>query len=416
MSISALSIGDPLVKPSARFDPIVVRAFETRTGRVAAIVPFVGQPTWSRGLNSPGSWSVTVPLDTADISSTLLDGITDPWRFSWAVCQGSKIWQAGPVVSESYQGGESTTFRGGGLLKLLTDKRLLINPGRASLAGAASVDADVAFGPTSPNAIGSLVPAANQNLSLHTIAKRVCETIELAPGGDLPINYPADIAGTSERSYPGYDLAYVGKRLLELTQVIDGPEIEFTPEFVDSQSKQFIRWTMRIGNSRLGNLTFRHYWDDGKALINTMFDKDGSYRITRDFERGNGMNRDLVSGFADQPINSNPSDLLLENAGAEHTSALDPAVLNGWAAAVVASGRTGNPILTHLVRVPGDDGYGYQTRSPVLSEVEVGDNCTAVLTKHPRLPDGAYACRITDISSTPTPLVAQLTTQFLGMV
>lgn len=405
-------------QPRAMFDPVQVRVFETRTGRVVALVPYVGAPRWSCGLLAAGEWSTTVKLGADGMAKELLEGLTDPWRFSVAVSQGSRIWQAGPLVSEDYRDGDdTTTIGGGGLFKLLTDKRVLVNSGRASLAGVTSADADVAFGPGATNDIGSIIPAANRNLSLHTIFKRVLENVTAAPGGDLPLVLPADIAGTAERTYPGYDLASVGQRLMELAQVTDGPEFEFAPEFVDPTTKQAVRWRVRIGNPRLGNLAFPYTWDQEKALISTGFSKDGGWRVTRDFERGNGMNRDLVLGFADTTLTANPSDILLENVGSEHTSASDTGVLNSWAAAAIAAGQADLPIMTHRVRVPGDNGHGRKTRSPNLTEVQVGDNAVfSISDAHPRLPGGQYACRIIRMENGQVEQTAMLTTQLLGRV
>lgn len=418
--IQATPSAGALDRPVAALDPIEVRAFETRTGRVAATIPYVGLPAWSRGVVTAGSWRVSVPLDTDELSLELLNGVTDPWLWSWAICQGTKIWQAGPVVTESYDGGLSTTFGGGGLLKLFTDKRLLLNPGRATLAGIAASDADTLFGPTGyVPVIGGTVPSGNRNLSLHTIAKRLIQQDIATPGREVPIVFPDDIAGTAQREYPGYDLASLGQRLLELSQVDGGPEFEFAPEFVDTTSKQYIRWRLRLGNPYLGNLGFARYWEYRKALVDTKFDTDGGYRITRDFERGNGMNRDLVIGFADRPIGGAPAEMVLENVGNDHTSASDSATLNAWATATVAGGQVAAPTLTHVVRVAGDNGEGFQTGSPALAEVDAGDNCLTVYpasNPHPRLGAGTFAARIIDIGNGADETTAELNCQLLGRV
>lgn len=417
VALEATSAG-PLARPAADLVPYEVRVFETRTGRVAGTIPYLGVPQWSRGINTAGSWRVTVPLDTDELPLDFLNGVTDPWLWSWAICQGTKVWQAGPVIGESYDGGTTTTFTGGGLLKLFTDKRVLVNPTRASLSGVTALDADTLFGPSGyVPTIGGTVPAGNQDLSLHTIAKRLIQQDISTPGRELPIVFPADIAGDSAREYPGYDLASLGQRLMELSQVINGPEFEFAPEFVDTQSKQYIQWNMRIGNPYLGNLGFAHYWEYRKALVDTKFDTDGGYRITRDFERGNGMSRDLVIGFADAPIGGAPAEMILENVGSDHTSASDTATLNAWATATVAGGAVGSPTLQHVVRLAGDDGSGFATGSPKLAEVDPGDNCTAVYSDtrpHPRLGGGTVAARIIDMSNGSDDATANLGCQLLG--
>lgn len=410
-SLDIESVGPP-PRPRVVFEPFVVRVFETRTGRVAYVVPYVGLPTWNRGVNQVGAWRVTIPI--AEIGKDNLEGLINPWRFSWAICQGSKIWQAGPVVSEDYSGGPNTTVVGSGLWQLFTAKRLVLNPARATLAGISQADADVAFGPTDTSPVGSVIPVANQNLSLHTIAKRLVQTVTGAAGGNVPLVYPADIAGTAERTYPGYEMAPLGQRLFELTQVIDGPELEFAPSFTDETGKQSVQWVMRIGNSRLGNLTFPHAWDFGKAMIDINRSNDGGEFSTRDFERGNGMNRDLVSGFYDAPIGGDSAAMLLENVGQEHTQSTNLAELNGFAQAAVLSSSLSTSNYTATVRIPGDDGEGYATGSPQLSSVDVGDNCTAQIRGHARLVDGEYGFRIAAISSGQRPQEAVLSLQYLG--
>lgn len=408
-------------RAKVQFDDIEVFAFETRTGRVAAKVPYVGMPRWLTGLNVSGSWSVSVQLGNDGMDKELLSGVADPWRFSWAIVQGQKIWQAGPCVNESYDGGYTTTVNGGGIWKFLTDKRKLINPGRADRGNPATVDADVAFGITGFSEINSVIPPENQFLSLHTIAKRIVQIMIAgtgwAVGGNLPIVFPDDIAGTSIRTYPGYDLASPGQRLTELTQVIDGPEIEFRPEFVDPLTRQNIQWRMRIGNSRLGNLGFPHAWDYGKSLIDMRYSNDGSGRCNIDFERGNGMNRDLIVGtYYEAPSALDNADPLLERSGSEHTDATDAGTLWAWSNATVLASKRPIPELKALVRIPGDDGHGFATRSPNLTSVDVGDNGVFNLVNHPRLADGGYVCRVVGIEPGTQTQTAWLSVQLLGMV
>lgn len=413
LTITGATIGAP-TRPLVTFDPIKVYAFETRTGRVAATVPFVGQPRFTNGLNQAGGWSVTVPLDNPEVDKNWLSGVTDPQRFSWAIAQGSYIWQAGPVIAEDYQGGTTTQITGGGIWKFLTDSRVLVNPNRATLAGVAKADADVSFGNGSNSTIGGAIPPANQFLSLHTIAKRIVQTVCAAPGGDLPITYPADIAGVAERTYPGYELASPGQRLTELSQVINGPEIEFRPEFVDEVTRQQIQWRMRIGNPRLGNLGYPHAYDLGSALIDLTYATDGTGRATRAFERGNGMNRDLPVGFYDVPLSTDPAALLLEQVGGAHTDSSDINTLNGWAQSDVQTGLITKAMASATVRVPGDDGRGQATRSPSMMEVAAGDTCAMRIRNHQRIPDGVIYARILGANSTATAQVAQLQLQVIG--
>jgi hypothetical protein len=405
-------------QPKAQWDHTEVLIAETRTGRVVRRgLPLAGQPRFSTGINRIPSWSVPVKLGTAELSNADLDGLTEGCRFSWVIAQGSHIWEAGPVLNESYTDSYTTTISGTGLWGLLSNHRILANPARASLAGVAALDADVCFGLGATSSIGSAIPVANRNLSLHTIAKRIVQTIETAAGGDLPVVYPDDIAGTSVREYPGYDLASPGQRLLDLTGVEQGPEIEFRPEFTDETAKQAIQWRMRIGNPRLGTLTFPYRWDLGKALVSVGYSRDSTNKATRAFAPGNGMNRDMPIGYYDQPINVlDPGDMLLEQVDENHRSATDLVTLSTWAQALVNANRSPIPTLVATVRIPGDDGSGRQTVSPAASTLFAGDNAVLQLKNHARLADGAYGVRITGFETGDRQQLVKLLVQWIGMV
>lgn len=401
-------------RPLVQFDPIKIYVCETRTGRVVhSGLPMSGRPTWHGGINDTGAWQIKVRLGTAELSAADLDGITEPQRFSYAIAQGSHIWQAGPLVAETYSAGSwVTTLTGTGLWGFLNTERVLINPARTTIAG---VDADVVFGPGPTAVLGSTVPADNKNLSLHTIAKRIVQTIETAAGGDLPIVYPDDIAGSAVREYPGYDLASPGSRLMDLSQVDQGPEIEFRPEFVDETTKQAIQWRMRIGNPTLGNLDFSYAWQLGRALTSVGYAKDGAKKTNRAFVRGNGMNRDMPVGYYDGGINTlDPGDMLLESVDTSHMSATDQPTLDSWALSDVNTYRMPTPTMTPVVRVPGDDGNGRQTLSPHSAMVLAGDNGTLLLRNHERLPDGTYQVRIIGAYGVDTEQAVGLTVQYLG--
>lgn len=422
MARAQLRAPDPFAdRPTVSFEPVQVYVFETRTGRVIGTVPFQGNPRWSNGLNVSPTWSVDVRLrgkaDDGGLAPLDLEGITDPWRYSWAIAQGAQIWEAGPSIGETHNGGSTTSISGGGIWKFLTDKRLLLNPARAVLSDVSSTDADLNFGPSGWVPVsGGPVLAGNRDLSLHTIAKRIVQVPLNAVGGNLPIVFPADIAGDAQREYPGYDLASPGSRLQQLTQVENGPEVWFQPEFVDPLTKQAIQWRMRIGNPNLGNLNWPWSWDQGKALVSLdQYSTDGGNVSRRDWERGNGMNRDLITGFADSPLNpSDPGDLLIETVGGDHTSATEQDTLDSWAANAVATNGKPIPAMTVQVRTAGDDGSGFVTRSPHQAGVFLGDNGRFEVKDDIRHPDGTYYGRIIGRAQGDTADMMTLTIQLLG--
>lgn len=91
-------------------------------------------------------------------------------------------------------------------------------------------------------------------MSLGTIARRLVQAAQdQKPNGGLPIVYgtPEEVRTGSvphERNYLAWNLGNngFGKRLTELSEVINGPDIRFTPEWVD-ETHTAIRWRMLTG-------------------------------------------------------------------------------------------------------------------------------------------------------------------------
>lgn len=370
----------------------------TRTGQIVADMPWVGIPRWEYRLNTAGGLTVTVPLDAID--KTDLDDLCTPWRWTWGWAWGSHILQAGPVVTDRYtdQAGPPTVDVGCGGLWNLLQRRVLVNAAWAEGQDVASPIADVVL----------------TNRTLRQIAKDLVSGDLARTGHTLPVAFPADdAASTHERTYPGYDLAMVGERLQQLTQVIDGPEVEFRPRYTDS-TQRAMEWEMRIGSPRLGQLGSPHAWDYGRALTHVDHDRDGSQQTLGHFERGNGMERGLLSAYQDDKtllnINQYPWPDL-ESVGTSSTSDTDVANLQSKADGYLATHS--RPVVTWsaTVRMDGTNGQGGTTRSPSLDVVRAGDNANFVLRGHRRIPDGTYQRRILGASSGQNLDTAQLVLQ-----
>lgn len=405
--------------------PYEVCVYRTRTGDVVGWIPCAELPEWERGINISGSWTARPSLDTRFLSKQDLNGWTSEWDWSWAVAQGTHIWQAGPVKGEDYPSEEanSTTITGVGLLTLLAEKRVLVNATRSTVAAVSGIDADVAFGITDTSEKGAPIPVGNRNLALATIIKRVFQNALLEPGGDLPIDVPtADYTGTSIRGYPGYELNTPGGRALDITGVNNGPELELVPYFT-TPGRKVVRHQLFVGTpangGRLGNLAYPHVWDAGKALCRVGFSRHGEQRCNRAWEKGEGTDRNLLTGFAQNlaGVTLAPSAglrPLLEQVGSVHTNVTDPATIQGYADTAVVNGATSTLTLSVEVRVDGDDGQGNGSRSPQLTEVSPGDTGVLNLRDHPRLLDGPYEIRILRIRGTRDPARAVLETQVLS--
>ncbi len=399
-------------------DPYEVFAYRTRTGEVVARIPLVGIPAWDGGLNVDGSWRVTVNLSA--ISKSLLTQVARPyWHWSWAVVQGATIHQAGPVLTEDFEDGgdDHTTFTGAGLWALY-GKRKLVNAGRTSVSAILGVDADVSFGPGTVSDKGGAIPAANRNLSLHTIMKRLLENEQAKPGGAVPLGtLPDDIAGTSIRTYQGSTNTTRAK-MYELTQDQNGPEFQLVPSFVDT-SRNSIFHRVAIGNARLGQLGYPHAWRYGKACTKLGFNSDGGPMRDRDWDTGAGFDRNVKLGFAENMAGVTTGAFqtrpLLEDSGSQHTSNDNQAELDSYAAADLLLGRDETLNLNVEVTMEGDNGDGESPPSPSFARVSAGDTGILYVERHPRLPDGQYFIRVIKKGNAQTYKRGVLTTHLLGV-
>lgn len=396
IELFSASAATPRATRNTRYEVYVYR---TRSGEVVARLPVVGTPRWESGLNLTGMWSAQISLDARLISKQSLRQLTESWYWSWAIVQGGSIFQAGPVVSSSYADGDDfVTVNGLGLWALYKQKRILVNAARLTNDGVTTSDADFAFGPGTQSEHGAPIPVARRNLSLHTIMKRLLENEQAKPGGSVPLaTLPVDIAGTSEREFLASQLAYTGNRMFELTQVVNGPELELWPEFANTE-RSSIRHSATIGNPRIGRLDFPHAWSYRKALVSLGEELDGNGLVSRRWDRGAGFDRNVRTGFAEDlnGVTSGPYQQrpLLESVGQLHSSEEDAAVLTGYAQADLNSGQ--KPILNLPVEVTmeGDAGDGKAPPSPTFDSVRNGDTGVLHVVDHPWRPDGPYYIRV----------------------
>lgn len=349
--------------------------FETTTGRIVLRdLPYVGEPSYSREVNREGSLSFKVVVGDFSVPPTLsLRALFAPWRFSVGIAWDDYIIQAGPIITSQFDDMSTViTVTCGGLWRLL-NRRQIVNPAYP-------------LAPTTAVALLDLSPSTadiTYTASLHTIAKKLVQDSCSRSGFALPIDFPADIAGAATRTYPLYDLASVGQRLSELTQVDGGPDVDFAP-FFDLTNPGYVRWAMRIGNPMLSQTGQDVTWDYGTGLRSISTDSDGSQMVTGVFVKGNGTEEASLIAYQRSTALTAlgwPATELVDT----RSSILQAATLQGHADADVSLYKNPVELWDAVVRVD---------TLPDLGSYSPGDFARFNIQEHRWISPGVYRQRI----------------------
>lgn len=356
-----------------------VHIVETRTGAIALNDLPVKTPDFGRAINDDGTIKIEIPVGDPGVPAVdRLRPLVAEWRYSLAVsygpaAQGSPILAYGPIMTSSFDHRSMTLTVGAGSIWALLARRLLLNP-----VGVVS----------SPLSMDEAMDANYANLTLWGIARNlVADTLSRGTGFELPIDLPATSAGTAARNYPVYDLATVGQRLKDLTQVEQGPDIDWEPYFATSST---VRVVMRVGTPTLSQVGSDLLWDDGSSVAYINTDRNAQGMTTDGYTRGNATERAMqVAQAADRSLVSGGWPVL-ESVDGSHQSVVEFPTLQGYANEWVRYYKT--PTETWDVEVLTDV-------SPICGTYKPGDRATFNVQSHPWIPVGLYRQRILGWSS-----------------
>ncbi|ACU39454.1 hypothetical protein [Actinosynnema mirum] len=355
---------------------------DTVTGRIIGTAPYEGTPGWQYGVNLGGQVQITVPARKVDRLPADLHAMFEPWRVTLAMVYGRFVVQAGPIMTYRWDDDAGALTVGAGGLWAVLNRRVLKSSHQGSITEA---EADVVLA----------------GLSLGTIAKRLVQHAETSDAyGGLPIAYPDDVTGAHERTYYGYDLAMVGERLTQLTQVDQGPDVELRPRFATAPG--FLEWEMRIGAPMLGVSMPQQSVRYGAGLRRLDVDGDASEQASDVRTPGQGMERALPVGRATDSTLQQVGHPALHSVDRGHTSVTETPTLDGHAAATIA--LRGRPVETWTGIMRADGALpGSERRGVGLGAFAAGDVLQIGVQRHGWIPTGQYPRRAITVSSTGSP-------------
>jgi hypothetical protein len=210
------------------------------TGRRIQTLPVLAG-TWSELLNADGDLSCTVSMRNRQVRRLGLRESAIPGASFLAVFSEDTGLQAGPIWMHDWDDdSQRLTLTASGMWSYF-DHRMVL----PVLAGRLPTDPTTNTRFTAVSSDPDDPWPTDTRKSLQGMARALVAQAQSWTSGNVPVVLPAEIAGTSERLYRGADLATVGRRLRELSQVEGGPDIRFTPRF--TSDRLGVEWVMEIG-------------------------------------------------------------------------------------------------------------------------------------------------------------------------
>lgn len=212
-------------------------------------------------------------------------------------------------------------------------------------------------------------------------------------GGDLPIVFGADGAGAHDKSYDAASFKPQGEALQDLTELVDGPEVEFRPQFTSDGVG--VEWLAVVGDDDQLEITsagrpHRFDFTVRKPTVRGLKEKGSARGLTSEAWATGGRQAAiaLISRAASTLLTDRgfPRFESLSNA---HSTVVEQAVLDAYAA---ADRDLGSQLSSW---------WEWETntaRTPRLSALRLGDRATVVLSGDGYLPDGEHDRRIAALS------------------
>lgn len=372
------------------------------TGRRIQYLPALAGSTWSEAINDAGSVKCVVSLRDPAVKRKNLFNEAAVAKTYLAAVDGDTVLQVGPIWDHAWDRDSGLlTLSAAGMLSYFDHRALL-----PVLAGRRPDDptTDTRFMPAAPLDPDYPWPT-DTRLSLQGIMVSVFAQALSWPSGNIPLTLPSIIPGTSQRAYRGSDIAPVSSRAKELSQVLNGPEVRITGQFLSDRSG--LRFLAEIGTPTqplLFSAQRQTFWvGNAKSSVTKLNAKiNGSQMGSQAFAAGGrALDKAIVSVSTDSRL-TDAKYPLMDLMDSSHTTAQDLGTLQEYSdEAVARAGRpTGAWSFTHNV-----------SKRPFQTSFRAGDFAEVRVIDDDYLPAGKYVMRITgrsgSVDSTLMPLSFQ---------
>lgn len=253
---------------------------ETVTGKAIGVLPGVIQ-NWQRVLGGTDTAQINILPGT--LTPATRDNyrlITTPWRSTLIIdWDGVPVW-AGPISERNFDG-KTLKLAAVGIKSLLNARK--VHNWSAPYPSQVITYSGVSLGQIA-------ISLVNLTLAHGTLPIMV-------PGGSETSADPNHV-----RTYNGYELKDVGRELDNLTGSLNGPDIDFLPQWTDSTRSQ-IQWLMRVGTLTqpalysMQSVSFDASAPKG-SVQKLVADESGALLTTSEWANGAGSTIGTLMSFA----------------------------------------------------------------------------------------------------------------------
>lgn len=300
--------------------------FETRGGAlVNEVEPSAAE--WSENANQAETADLTFDLNSITEGSRDWRNFGTPWKYSIAVDVNGRL-IGGPILPHDFDDDGGTlklTVRGG---RILFSKR--------SILPLAALTQSLTLPSGEPD---TSLDSRWSGLDYGTIAKRIGQQACAWPGcGDIPIVWPADRAGTREKSYDAIERKNVDDAWTDLSALQHGPDIRLRLEW-DGPDR--FHWVFETGTEEQPRLQGIDVFDwevgaDGSGLT---VKRDPSRMASLFWSQGGRSEDTTIVRSLYDPALIDDGFPLLEFETDASSSIVDPATLDAWNAEAKRTAR-----------------------------------------------------------------------------
>ena len=223
-----------------------------------------------------------------------------------------------------------------------------------------------------------------------TMMKRLYLQAMSHPGGELPVAWQANRAGTREKGWAAVDGKGVQEAIADISELEGGVEWDWVPNVDDNDR---LSWSFLTATDAAQELTsaFEHTWQSGGTEPDV---RELEWKVSPEFmcstaifTGGKDDDRVMIARAASDTLIA-AGIPLSEVWDSSHSSVSVQSTLDGWAQKTHDEGQA--PVQY----------WSFDVRAERAASLRHGDWCTVDVEDHETIPDGVYPRRIIEVSGT----------------